>query len=142
MKIVFLGDIIFEGDEEATKNKYEEIRLEFKKHLERLKIELPNSYPKRSTDTYNQHLENLRTLSPTVYEDLSYIKDFFGEKFFEFRFNETMNFVTTKVVTNIPVEHHFLGRVLIGKKGYNLIDLYMEFVMGEKFKNSIISLEE
>lgn len=84
MKIVLLGDVIFEGDEETAKAKYDEISKE-------------------------------------------------------------MNFTITKVVTNIPVIHNFHGRRILGKEGYNLIDLQMLFAYDVRSKikeREIIHLEE
>lgn len=145
MKIVLLGDVIFEGDEETVKAKYEEISKEMMVRLNRLIAELPKTYPKRDTDTDMEHFENLKDLSPSVYEDLSYIKDFFGDKFLKFKFNKEMKFAVTKVVTNIPQIHNFYGRKLLGKVGYNLIDLQMLFSDGIRSKRKerdIIYLEE
>lgn len=142
MKIVFLGDVIFEGDEETTKAKYEEFKEELTERLDRLYEELPNLYPKREIDTNETYFENLKVLNPVAYEDLSYIKDLFGDKFLEFDFYK-ISLAGIYVRTTTPQNYKSLqGRTPSGHKIYSLFQLYSVVTMDIKFKDDILHLEE
>ena len=82
MKFILFDKVLFEG----TNEECEKFRKDFLDMLWKLDGELKDTYPMKSTDTWETYFEALKVLNPFVHEKLSFFKEWLGEYFYKFYF--------------------------------------------------------
>lgn len=101
MKFILFDKVLFEG----TNEECEKFRKDFLDMLWKLDGELKDTYPMKSTDTWETYFEALKVLNPFVHEKLSFIKEWLGVYFYEFYFYDMcLSGVSLMVYTDLETK--------------------------------------